>query len=170
MQLNTKPKTWIDRIVRCDSKDEKWLLENNLFPSSWELPPSELARIMATGVLLNYFSSPSFVVDFPPPDCFGANQIPFVFFDTTLMTDKTINLSREEMIAIILHELGHKINNNNDEILADRYATECNFGDHLANALEKLHASSRPNFDTDHIIARIAILRQPGQLQRKKSK
>jgi Zn-dependent protease with chaperone function len=161
----------IDQIVRIDDRDKIWVRDNNLWPSSWELPAEELEAIRGGRILLSFLFSPTAVVNFPPPDCVGADPVPFVFVDATLMQDAHVGLSREELISVILHEFGHKMNPIRPEDLAegqrvqsqedpaDDYSRHFGFGEHLARALEKLRDSGRPFFPPAEINRRVARIR-----------
>ena len=155
----------IDRIIYCDDRDRAWIRDNNLWPSSWGIPPEEITAIRAGRLLLGFLFSPSAVVKFPPPDLFGPEQVPFVFVDVTLMMhpDAEVRLSRDELISIILHEFGHFLNPvagaPDREHVADDYARHLQRGEQLASALNKLRASGRSGFDNAGIEGRIQRIR-----------
>jgi hypothetical protein len=91
----------------------------------------------------------------------------FVFVDATLMLDVHVLLSREELISIILHEFGHKLNPIvnadlpagervlNPEDPADDYSWHFGFGAHLAQALQKLRNSAGRLFRPEEIDRRV---------------
>jgi hypothetical protein len=157
--------------MRIDDRDTVWVRDNNLWPSSWGLPPEELEAIRAERILLSFLFSPSAVVDFPPPDYVGTHPVYFVFVDATLIQDRNVRLSREELISIILHEFGHKMNPIRTEDLvegqrlasqedpADDYPWHFGFGEDLARALEKLRDSGRSIFPPEEINRRVERIR-----------
>ena len=160
---DTADAAWnINRILYCDEKDRRWIQDNNLSPGSWGLPPEEVAAIRSERLLLGFLFSPSALVKFPPPDFVGPEQVPFVFVDATLMIDPHVQLDRDELISIILHEFGHRLNpvsGADPEHVADDYARQLRGGDHLANALQALRASGRAGFENAGIGLRIQRIR-----------
>lgn len=144
----------IDRIVFPPST-RRWLGDRNLLPSQWSLPEPEIQRIWQSGAAISLSNSPACTI--PLSDI--CHAIPKLTHVITLdakslecwMVDNSF--TREEVIATLLHELGHVVNErpytamDSEEFWADDYARHCGFGTQLAVALEKLIKLDPNHFD-----------------------
>jgi hypothetical protein len=168
------PRNELDEII-VDDQSKLWLRENHLLPSSWEIPVDEVLRIRHHSVGLRVFFSPAFTYDFSLYPVVNRGFVHLTLFDAELLNRRL--LIREEAVAVILHELGHEVNrftsrlrdgseerraeteclgeHGIDEHDADDYAHHCGFGNHLANAVDKLRAAGLSYFNTPGIQERI---------------
>lgn len=183
----------LDTIV-LDGSSDVWLKKHQLAPSTWNLDAREVQRILAAKVGLFVFHSPLFALDLRPNAAGHAFAGHLIFCDARLVqmqpgipsnpaTERL--LSREEAIAMILHEIGHRINRWHPprdpaermietkrrgkfavEFDADDYARHCGFGDHLANGLQKLGRSGLPHFDAEVNRQRIGRIKDSADIQR----
>ena len=147
---------------------KKWMDQNNLLPSTWGLNAIEQNRICGLKFSIAIFSQPACCT----PTMRGTSQLMDVvhFSGEYLITGK---LSREEMIACILHEIGHVVNDpyrhtqthgdgywldsvlSEREACADDYVRHCQYGAHLGSALAKLEIISGIGFKSSITGARI---------------
>jgi hypothetical protein len=189
----------LDNIV-FEGGSLNWLGRHGLLPSKWGLPEQEAARILQAQIRLYVFNSPVFVLDLRPNEfglVFGGYLVSFnaaLLKHTKEELEKLAAagrklsgfevgmgvLNREEVIAVFLHEIGHKVNvfqsafrrGSAERIAEDRergpyagehdaddYAGHCGFGGQLADALHNLAHSGRPLFDTHVTYERVKRLR-----------
>lgn len=163
---------------------QRWLENHGLMPNLWKLPASEAQQILSAQIRLFVYHSPVFVLDLKP-NPFGLAFVgDLVCFDANLLSGDSKNetsgpnLTREEAIAFILHEIGHKLNKCTPptdpaelflqkqkrgkyavEEEADDYACRFGFGLQLANGLAKLIQCGLPHFDNDMNRHRVSRLR-----------
>ncbi len=180
-----KPTAEIDGIV-VDPDSIKWLSDSKrqLMPSQWKLQKDEIRRILDHRILLTVFFCPVYVFKFPPPEALNGVHLHYVFIGADLL-ERSI-LTREEVIAVCLHEIGHKVNvftskhtKNTPEWHiehdirekeltaeddADDYAIHCKYGEQLAKALEGLRNSGALYFDKRKIQQRIDRIRSSPEL------
>jgi hypothetical protein len=158
-----------------------WMGKNTILPSSWALKEEEARRILAARIRFFIFFSPVFVLDLNPNPfglvftghviCLNGDLLETNARQENKMTDleqRIRILTREEMIAMFLHEIGHKVNyfrskhpKGSAERLtedkergvtavehdADDYARHCGYENHLMSGLQKLIDSGLPGFD-----------------------
>lgn len=182
----------LDMIV-LGGNTSTWLRRNQLAPSTWNLSKQEIQRILAARVGLFVFHSPVFALDLRPNEagitfaghliCFDAQMVESQAGDSGNPARRSL-LNREEAIAMILHEIGHRINKwlpprdpaermiqvrqrgkYSEEYDADDYARHCGFGEYLVSGLQKLVAAEIPHFDTEVNRQRIARLKNGAGVQ-----
>jgi hypothetical protein len=167
-----------------DGASQRWLEQHGLMPNRWNLPATEAQRILSAQVRLFVFHSPVFVVDLKP-NPFGLAFVgDLICFDANLLADASKgvasgpNLTSQEAIAFILHEIGHKLNKRKPptdpvehlmqnrqrgkyavEEDADDYACRLGFGAQLADGLEKLMKRGLAHFESDANRHRVTRLR-----------
>ena len=198
-ECTSDPCSQLDSLI-LGGESRNWMEKNKILPSTWGLKEEEAARIMSARIRLFIFSSPVFVLDLSP-NAFGlvfAGHVVCLNGDLLLTNAKQEHrmteleqhirvLTREEIIAMFLHEIGHKVKcfrskhpkgsaercqedkergPNADEHDADDYARYCGFGDHLATGLQKLIDSGQPGFDRPVNHERVKRMRDGQETQR----
>ena len=153
----------IDTIVK-GSTNTSWYKAESLLPSSWALPPSEETRIIKSNIRLKVLDSPaaSWVVT--------AETAAVVIVNPEYLGPG--KLSKQEFVAMILHELGHLLNQPNrhyspdavyssvdaknwDEFWADDYARHCGKSADLQSCLSTLAIIDKTRFENDGTQRRI---------------
>lgn len=181
MSMNTKNDSCpppIDSIVK-DEITRSVLEELNLMPSDWGLPEDEQLRILHRGLTIR--AEP----DLNDPNWPAFENSGVVTFSSNAFV--TGAFSREQLLAILLHEVGHRVNPspkvdddpysadlyvdallkldldqktkpaNRDELYADHYARHCGYSDHLEDGLRLMY-EIRENFRIQSTRERIARL------------
>ena len=171
-----RPEADFDAIVENDLARET-LTDLDLMPSAWDLPEDEQRRILHRGVSL--LALPT--LDDSNWPVFENNGL------VTFAADAFVSsgLSRDQAIATLLHEIGHRVNPlpymeaitaelskigadqatkppNRDELFADDYVRHCGYSKHLLSALRLLTAEHE-SFQTRSTTDRITRLESDGQ-------
>lgn len=171
------PNSLIDDIV-IGERARLWAEENKLFPSAWALPPLEVERILGSGLRITCFQSPATALNIPINPFKNAASLKLVIFDILRFGEQ--RLSRAEVIAVLLHEIGHVVNipqwklgdlvdfqaviqerskEGIPEFEADDYARHCGYAQHALSGLEKTVALEPREFDSPLARRRIERLR-----------
>lgn len=150
-------KTFDDAVVT--NSAQLWLRKYNAMPSTWNLGVQELVRWRQAGVRISIFNSPACLLPFQFQPEHSLGRIQLALIDAYRLDDWISNhgFKREELIATLLHEIGHAVNcptypmGLEEEFGADDYARHCGYDDHLRSALEKLLALD-PEYSTEEIL------------------
>lgn len=154
--------TNIDEIVM-GSNAVGFLRGKGLMPNDWALPKRENVRILEAEVRLTGINSPASILSCLNNPFKEASRLSLVMFDITGF--ETAGFNREEIIATLLHEIGHVVNRpaprvisssaeqvaayvddmkrkegHIEEFEADDYARHCEFGNQIITSLEKMAA------------------------------
>lgn len=171
MTNNTHQVADFDSIVGDDLAQEI-LTDLNLMPSEWNIPDDEQRRILHRGLTIRVVHN----LDESNWPAFE-NQGVLTFSADAFVSGE---LSRDQLLAVILHEVGHRVNPltymdamiaelakagadqatkaaNRDELYADDYARHCGYSAHLKTGLNLLMAL-RESFRTQSTRERIARL------------
>lgn len=158
-------------IVR-DEFTQSILVKVNLMPSEWGLPEDEQPRILHRGLTIR--AEP----DLNDPNWPAFEDSGVVTFSSDAFVSG--DFSREQLLAILLHEVGHWVNPllymasfiaemdksgadqstkpaNRDELYADDYARHCGYSHDLKISLDLLIAT-RQSFRINSTRERIARL------------
>ncbi len=155
-----------------------WLQKENLLPSSWGLPIEEAKRIQAANIRITMLFAPASVLELTPNPLAKLESALLVMFDGNSVGAG--KLSRDECIAMLLHEIGHHLNKPTPQCKeypsmspewfagqmeykaqrmieheADDYARHCGFGDAIASGLDKLRRIEPMTFGGKDIESRI---------------
>lgn len=116
---------------------EKW----RMLPSTWGLSKTREKQILAASLQITLAFSPASILKLKNPiQCEH-----LIICDGSLMVEESF--SREEFIAMLLHEIGHRLNepDNMDkyiservEFWADDFARDCGYEEAILSSLEKL--------------------------------
>lgn len=170
----------IDDIV-VGATAKSWLRSKNLLPSTWGLPTEEIQRISQTGIRLTMMYPPASVLKLQPNPLKDVGAASMIIFDAN--TFGGVQLTREEKIATLLHEMGHVFHDlspkksdigalkveeyvsamdgqNESENAADDYARKLGYGEHIATSLEKLKTICPEKFNTPGVDGRIKRMRE----------
>ncbi len=172
----------LDALVIGNSA-KAWLRKAKLLPSSWGLTSDETRRIQAANIRITMMFSPASVLALSPESLANLASALLVVFDGNIVGPE--KLSREEFIAMLLHEIGHHLNKpkpqyqNNPigsaewlagkmeyddkkvlEHEADDYARHCGFGDAIVSGLQKFKALEPGRFNNPEIDLRIQRIRE----------
>jgi hypothetical protein len=138
----------IDSIV-FTAQAKTWLCKHEIMPSTWNLHHDEYDRILSAGLALTIFNTPACTIPLADVQQRIPNLQNLILIDSRCIDgpdDKGL-LAREEVIATLLHEIGHVVNPApttdayNEEGWADDYARHCGYEASLVIALSKLRAS-----------------------------
>jgi hypothetical protein len=136
-------KTFDDAVLTKAAKT--WLGQHNAMPSTWNLDEQELQRWLQAGVRISIFNSPACNIPVDTRQVAPSPQLQLALVDAYRIDGWVTEhgFTREELIATILHEIGHAVNRpeyrmESDEFWADDYSRHCGYEDHLRSALEKL--------------------------------
>lgn len=135
----------------------------DVLPSRWCLPEIRQRQIVSASLRITLSFSPASVLDLREPlDCRH-----LVIGDGTLMLEKLF--SREEFIAMLLHEIGHKLNppppveaylSLNEEFWADDFARACGFEEAILSSLEAMKRYYPTTCSSDDLTARAGRIRE----------
>ena len=167
----------LDRLVIGNSAIA-WLQKENLMPSSWGLPSEEAKRIQVARIRITILFAPASVLELSPNPLANLDSALLVMLDGNCVGPQ--RLSREECIAMLLHEIGHHVNKPTPyykefapmtpewlegqmkykaqrifEHEADDYARHCGFGGAIITGLEKLRRIEPMTFGGKDIESRI---------------
>lgn len=153
-----------------------------ILPSMWRLPDEEPERIIGAKVLVTVVLSPACQIALSPNPLMRLPKAYVVAIDLNYL--EAGRLSPRECVALILHEIGHIVNEprrepaaastdelaarfanraaakENIEFLADDYARHCGYGTEIASSLEKLIVSDPQKFDNVAARERIERIRR----------
>ena len=157
---------------------EAWMFKHSISPKSWKIPPDELERIDKLPATADVYEPPGGVLDRSksPASVMGGR---LVSLDKSYL--ERGNVTKEQQIGIILHEIGHIVNqpqqtqmetyeeemhkqdgNNKQatatELYADYYVHYCGYGRHYAAAMRVMKVLDVYGFDTDAVTQRLAEL------------
>ena len=135
----------IDAIV-FTPQAKAWLNKHGIMPSKWNLVREETDRILSANLALTIFNTPACTIPLVDihlkiPNLQNVIQIDSSCIEGSFWKEP---FSKEEVIAMLLHEIGHVVNPApisdcyNEEGWADDYARHCGYHDHLLTALQKL--------------------------------
>lgn len=177
---NEANRTWtVDHIV-IGSSAFQWLKKNHIPPSTWGLDDKQQQEIKNAGIRLTVMSSPASVLKLQPNPLKDVETARLIMVDANALDAP--NLSPQEKIAAMLHEIGHvfhelapkksiidalktgeyvaEMNSGVEgENAADDYAAQVGYGQCIASGLEKLAEMFPKKFATDEVKARIARMR-----------
>ncbi|QTN31228.1 hypothetical protein HZ994_02410 [Akkermansiaceae bacterium] len=136
--------TFDDTVLKRSTRD--WLTRHNAMPSAWKLPEQELERWLQAGVRICVFNSPACLVSIGAETQIPSPRLQLALVDAYKIDDWVAEhgFAREELIATILHEIGHAVNcpkypmGLGEEFGADDYARHCGYEAPLRSALEKI--------------------------------
>lgn len=167
------PALSIDSIV-VGATARTWFRKQQLLPGLWNLDADEAERIMNAKILLTICFSPASVLNLAKVSeatLAGANLI---IVDANACVSH--ELENREIIALILHEIGHVVNrppensgvspesiaeemererSKRGEWEADDYARHCGFGPEIQSSIEKFRLHGDPNFTSEHVVRRL---------------
>lgn len=148
------------------------LRPRGLLPSQWRIPFAERQRIRDSNIKLGLVFPPASQLSLTTAAASGPKRIYVVTIDLKSLDAYT--LTQREIIATILHEIGHVVNpyppsgvpNSGEssaehsptmlrEMYADDYARLCGFGNEIASSLKKCSEKNPNEFMPDQVEARI---------------
>lgn len=156
----------VDDIV-VGSTAKTWLSKQGLLPSSWGLESAEMKRILISKVRLTISCSPASVLHLSENTAAAIAGAHLVILDAN--SHDSGFLTRREVIAVALHEIGHVVNSPPEnvpmsvqsiasdmerkakgtaELEADDYARHCNYGAELTTSMEKYRKAGDAKFLT----------------------
>lgn len=147
----------------------KWFSRKGILPDSWEIPVPEQQRIKNAPIAISLFNSPA--CSMPLSDLLrnrpGVRDV--VMLDCVLCETKC--LSEVDIVAILLHEIGHTVNlppcfyedaddyavpeGDMEEYYADDYVRHCGFEEVWVNLLKRMRRENVYGFLGDSIERRI---------------
>ena len=155
-----------------------WMRRHSIMPSQWNLSPEEAKRITSAGIHITVYNTPASCLPLVQPIEAGLRYL-IVVDPAPLDSGK---LTPKQMIATLLHEIGHVVNPpikgifdpdyylmqlkgvKEDEVFADDYARHCGYGADFADALECMKQQEPGTFDTDAVKYRIDQIRTEAQV------
>ncbi|WP_395745116.1 hypothetical protein [Prosthecobacter sp.] len=172
------PGTSLDEIALFP-KTQRWMKQYSIMPSQWNLSPEEASRITAAGIRISIYNTPASWLPLAASIEGGLKHL--VVVDPAPLSSGIF--TPQQMIASLLHEIGHVVNapvpgflNGDymlhmigvaeDEIFADDYARYCGFGNDLADALEVMMQTEPRTFNNEAVKYRIQRIRNNAQIYR----
>jgi len=149
--------TSIDDII-LGSSAQNWFNRNAICPSSWGLNEHDIQKIIGSSLRLTIMYSPASLLPLPE----NRKSIDLVMCNATLLNENL--LSKEEFIAVLLHEIGHIVNKpdgvhayikEHAELFADDYVRLCKYDISLVSALRELRNRYPVTFGKENIETRI---------------
>ena len=134
---------------------------------SWSIPNAEVQRINEASIEIQITNTSTDPVADTYRDT--SRNIFIIKINTTYLDGNQI--TPEQQIGIILHEIGHRLNpapysaarvmnaSEDCELYADYYAHYCGYGEHFADALEKMKIGKVSGFTSQEVTNRITTLR-----------
>ena len=173
-----KPALSLDDLALFPST-KRWMLRHSILPSQWNLSADEAQRIASAGIRITVYNTPASCLPLVQPIEVGLKHL-IVVDPAPLDSGK---LTPRQVIATLLHEIGHVVNLptpgifdfdymmqlkgvREDEVFADDYARHCGYGTDFADALELMKQAEPASFDTEAVKYRIERIRTESQLNR----
>jgi len=168
-----------DIVVGASAK--QWLAVKKLLPSTWGFDSDQEESLRNAGIRLTIMYSPASVLKLQPNPLKDMDAARLVIVDANTFDHP--DLTREEKIAAMLHEMGHVFHElkpkrsiidalktgqyvaemntvPEGERAADDYAFQIGYGNYIASGLQTLARVYPEKFDTDEVKARIARMKE----------
>jgi hypothetical protein len=148
------------------------LRSRGLLPSQWKVSDVERQRILDNNIKLGLVFPPASQLSLTAASASVVKRIYVVTIELKALD--AYEFTQREIIATILHEIGHVVNPNPPsgvsncgeagaeitlamlrEMYADDYARFCGFGNEIASSLKKCSEKNPSEFKPDQIEARI---------------
>ncbi len=156
---------------------KKWMKRHSIMPAQWNLSGEEVQRISSAGIRITVYNTPATCLPLLPAIEAGLKYL-IVVDPAPLESGK---LTPRQMIASLLHELGHVVNLpipgifdfdylmqlngvKDEEVFADDYVRHCGYGIDFAEALEAMMEIEPHTFRTTAVNFRIKRIRENTQL------
>jgi hypothetical protein len=130
-------------LVLGDSATWQWFEKENLWPEEWGLKDDKKSEIMSLRprpIIIPVVNAA--LRCFKPIDPLFKESNRPIFVSNLLLGDKHYCFSRTQIIAALLHEIGHVRHNGsegkNAEFLADSFAGECGFKAEMVEVLTRV--------------------------------
>lgn len=158
-------------------KTQSWMKHHSIMPSQWNLSPEEASRITAAGIRISVYNKPASWLPLAASIEGGLKHL--VVVDPAHLSSG--KFTPQQMIASLLHEIGHVVNAPvpgflngeyrlhmigvaEEEIFADDYARHCGYGNAFADALEVMIQAEPKTFNNEAVKYRIERIRSNAQV------